>query len=141
MKRFLFPVALLGASVVLTTSTASAATLNGITPVSPKKNQSVKVGKSPTFSMKVRGEGTVWVHVCKSAKKKVDGTICSTTNIGQARKSSGSTFKYKPKFFDFPTFWLNTPGTYYWQAHRINCEGDTSDCRQEGPTVKFRVRR
>ena len=51
----------------------------------------------------------------------------------------GSRFKYRPKFFDFPGFWLNTPGTYYWQAHRISCENGTHDCRIEGPIVEFKV--
>ena len=58
--------------------------------------------------------------------------------IDQAKKKNGR-FKLKAQFFDFPAFWLNTPGTYYWQAHRISCEGDINDCRQEGPTVKFKV--
>ena len=48
-------------------------------------------------------------------------------------------FKLKAPFFDFPEFWLNSPGTYYWQAHRIDCDATISDCRQEGPTVKFKV--
>ena len=67
-------------------------------------------------------------------------TCSATASIGQAHRSGGL-FVFKPKFFDFPTFWLNTPGTYYWQAHRIACDdGGTSDCRQEGPVVRFRVR-
>ena len=124
---------LLGAS-----ATALAATKNGITPVAPKAGATVAEGRSPTFRMKVQGPGTVWVHVCKSARKKADGTICSTSSIGQARKSGGE-FRYKPKFFDYDSFWLNTPGTYYWQAHRIDCSGGTEDCRQEGPVVRFKV--
>ena len=37
--------------------------------------------------------------------------------------------------------WLNSPGTYYWQAYRIECivGSDLSDCRQEGPIVKVKV--
>jgi hypothetical protein len=119
---------------------ASAATKNGITPQSPKAGATVPAGKSPTFKMKVSGAGQVWVHVCKSAKKDSEGVICHEESIGQAKKKGG-VFQYKPKFFDFDAFWLNSPGTYYWQAHRIQCEdGDTSDCRQEGPIVKFKVR-
>ena len=48
--------------------------------------------------------------------------------------------KYKARFFDFPEFWLNSPCTYYWQAHRISCENGIDDCRLEGQTVKFKVR-
>jgi hypothetical protein len=117
---------------------ASAATANGITPVSPKSGASVPVGKSPTFTMRVAGAGQVWVHVCKSSKKDSEGVICHTESIGRAKKKGGA-YQYKPKFFNFPAFWLNSPGTYYWQAHRIDCSGGTDDCRQEGPTVKFKV--
>ena len=118
---------------------AGAATKHGITPVAPKAGKSVPAGTSPKIKMRVRGAGQVWVHVCASATKDADGVICSTASIGQAKKS-GSLFVYTPMFFDFPEFWLNTPGTYHWQAHRIACEGgDTSDCKQEGPVVKFKV--
>ena len=117
---------------------ASAATKNGITPLAPKAGTSVPAGKSPTFRMRVKGPGQVWVHVCKSKARDSDGVICTDESIGRARKRDG-VFRYKPKFFDFPAFWLNSPGTYYWQAHRIACEGNINDCRQEGPTVKFKV--
>ena len=120
-------------------SAAVAATKHGITPLAPKAGASVPAGKSPTFKMRVRGKGPVYVNVCKARKKDSDGKICPTESIGKAKKK-GSSFRYRPKFFDFPEFWLNSPGTYYWQAYRIACEGgNLSDCYQEGPIVKFRV--
>jgi hypothetical protein len=119
-------------------SAASAATKHGITPLAPKAGTSVPAGKSPTFKSRVKGKGTVWVHVCKSKKKSKDGRICHKAEIGRAHKKGGS-FQYKPHFFDFPTFWLNQPGTYYWQAYRISCESDLSDCYQEGPITRFKV--
>ncbi len=124
---------------------ASAATKNGITPLAPKAGTTVPTGKSPTFRMRVKGPGSVWVHVCKSKKKAPDGRICVKKNtfkgdsIGRAKKKSGRKFQYKPKFFDYPAFWLNSPGTYYWQAFRISCNASASDCHQEGPIVKFKV--
>ena len=109
---------------------------SGITPLSPKSGATVPAGKSPTFKMRVKGAGQVWVHVCKSKKKARDGRICHKAEIGQARKR-GRIYRFKPKFFDFPAFWLNTPGTYYWQGFRIACEaGNLSDCYQEGPIVR-----
>jgi hypothetical protein len=111
---------------------------SGITPVSPKSGATVPAGTTPTFKMRVKGAGQVWVHVCKSKKKNGDGVICSDESIGRATKK-GSVHQYKVKFFNFPEFWLNTPGTYYWQAHRIQCEGNIDDCLQEGPIVKFKV--
>ncbi len=127
----------LATGVILATA-GPALAAGGITPVSPKSGATVPSGKSPTFKMKVKGAGQVWVHVCKSKKKDADGVICSDESIGRAKKK-GSTYQYKPKFFNFPEFWLNSPGTYYWQAHRIQCEGNINDCLQEGPIVKFKV--
>lgn len=122
----------------LLAGTALAAEKHGITPLAPKPGAAVKEGRSPTFRMRVEGPGTVWVHVCRKAKRRPDGTICSDEAIGQARKSGGE-FRYRPKFYDYDSFWLNSPGTYYWQAHRIDCAGGTEDCKQEGPVVRFRV--
>src|SRR3954447_2403316 len=109
---------------------------SGITPLAPKRGATVPAGESPAFKLRVKGAGQVWVRVCKSKKKNADGVICSEGPPGRAKKK-GSVFQYKPKFFDFPGFWLNRPGTYYWQAHRIRCEGNLDDCLQEGPIVKF----
>lgn len=127
----------LAAGLLLTTASPAVAA-SGITVVSPKNGATVPAGESPTFKMRVKGAGQVWVHVCKSKKKNADGVICSEESIGRAKKKGG-TYQYKPKFFDFPEFWLNSPGTYYWQAHRIHCEGNIDDCLQEGPIVKFKV--
>ena len=117
---------------------APAFAANGITVVSPKSGAKVKTGTRPTFKVKVSGQGTVWVHVCKSKKKDSDGVICSDELIHQMKKK-GSTASLKAPFFDFPDFWLNSPGTYYWQAYRISCENGTSDCKQEGAVTKFKV--
>jgi hypothetical protein len=132
-------IALVVAGLLALPSAAAAATKHGITPRAPKAGSSVPAGKSPTFKMRVKGKGVVYVHVCKSKKKDKYGRICHKADIGRAHKKAGS-FRFKPTFFDFPAFWLNTPATYYWQAYRIACEGgDLNDCYQEGPIVKFKV--
>jgi hypothetical protein len=130
---------LVTAGLLAVPTAASAATKNGITPTSPKAGKTIPVGERPTMKGRVRGPGQVYVHVCKSKRKDADGVICSKEAIKRAKKRSGK-FSVKLPFFDFPEFWLNSPGTYYWQAHRIACEGgDISDCRQEGPIVRIRV--
>jgi|SRR4051794_15810382 hypothetical protein len=129
--------AVLGAGALLAGASPAFAA-SGITPLSPKSGSTVPAGQSPTFKMRVKGAGQVWVHVCKSKKKNADGVICSDESIGRATKKGG-VFQYKPKFFDYDEFWLNSPGTYYWQAHRIQCESGIDDCLQEGPIVKFKV--
>lgn len=117
---------------------AHAATLHGITPLAPEAGATVPAGQSPTFEMRVKGPGEVFVHVCTSEEQDSDGVICSESQIGPAKKS-GSTYSFKPEFFDFPEFWLNTPGTYYWQAYRISCDAGIDDCKQEGPIITFKV--
>ena len=120
---------------------AAAATKNGITPVAPKAGSTVKLGTAPTFKMRVRGKGSVWVHVCKSPKRsKKEGVICGKEVILKAKRKKGNLFQVKATFFDFPEFWLNRAGTYYWQSFRIFCNpGNTKDCKQEGPVVRFKV--
>jgi hypothetical protein len=119
---------------------AAAATKNGIKPLAPKAGTSVPAGKAVTFRMKVNDPGAgVFVHVCKSKKKDKEGMICRKATILQAKKRKGA-FQAKQKFYDFPAFWLNNRGTYYWQAYRIDCSGGSSDCKQEGPVVRFKVK-
>src|SRR3954449_13505462 len=117
---------------------APAFAANGITVVSPKSGAKVKTGTRPTFKIKVSGDGTVFMHVCKSKKKDSEGVICDTELIHQMKKKGG-TASLKAPYFDYPEFWLNSPGTYYWQAYRISCENGTDDCKQEGPITKFKV--
>jgi hypothetical protein len=134
--RRLIPAALLAALALLAPTALGA---GGITPIAPKKGDTVTVGKRPTIKLRVVGKGQVWVHVCKSRSKDELGLICNTESIGRAHRKTGNRFTYRPKFFDYPEFWLNSPGTYYWQAHRISCENGIEDCRIEGPVVKFKV--
>jgi hypothetical protein len=119
---------------------AAAATKNGITPLAPKAGTSVPAGKAATFRMRVSDPGAgVFMHVCKSNKRDKQGMICKKATILQAKKRKG-VFVAKQTFFDFPAFWLNNPGTYYWQAYRIECHSGSSDCKQEGPVVRFKVK-
>jgi hypothetical protein len=118
---------------------ALAATKHGVTPLSPKPNASIAAGSKVTFKARAKGGGTVWLHVCKSKRRRADGTICSSSHIRQMRKKDG-VYRTTPTRYTFPSYWLNTPGSYYWQVHRIKCEGSTSDCRQEGPVLKLRIR-
>src|SRR5262245_57741273 len=128
--RRLLPAAAMAAAALLA---APALGAGGITPIAPQKGDTIPAGKPPTFKLRVQGKGQVWGQVCKSKRRDDDGLICSDESIGRARRVKGARFKYRPKFFDYPAFWLNSPGTYYWQAHRISCENGIQDCRIEGP--------
>ena len=112
----------------------------GITPVSPKRGDTIPAGQGAKFKLDYRGKGPIYVHVCKSPRKNGDGLICDDESIGRARKKTSTRAAYRARFFDFPEFWLNNPGTYYWQASAINCINGTRDCEQEGPVVRFKVK-
>jgi hypothetical protein len=140
VTRLLLPAAALAALLffLALAGSASAATKNGITPLAPKGGTSVPAGKALTFRMRVNGPGSVFVHVCKNKRKNREGVICrKVTIVGPAKKRRG-VHEVKQRFFDFPEFWLNTPGRYFWQAYRIDCSG--SDCKKEGPVTRIRVR-
>jgi hypothetical protein len=125
------------ALLALAAAPARAATKHGITPISPAAGDEVPKGEAPTFRARVRGGGQVWVRVCSSARKDRDGVICDRLALGRATRRNGGVYAFKPRFRDFPGFWLNRPGTYHWQAYRLACV--KSDCRAEGPIVRFRV--
>jgi hypothetical protein len=118
---------------------ALAATRHGVTPLAPKPGAKVERGSRPTFRGRAVGAGSVWVYVSRSRKTGRDGLIRHEAMIGRARRK-GRGFTARARYFDYPRFWLNSPGTYYWQAHRVNCGEDGGDCYQEGPIVRFRVR-
>ena len=134
--RRLVAAALLAATALLAPAALGA---GGITPIFPKRGDTIPVGERPTFKLRYQGSGPIYVHVCKSPRKDNLGVICSKESIGKARKKTSTRAVYRPKFFDYPEFWLNSPGVYYWQAHRISCENGIDDCRIEGPVVKFNV--
>jgi len=124
-------------------ATAEAKSKHGVTALAPKAGAVVKVGQPPRFKARVRGPGTVYFHVCKSKRRNKDGKLCNNADIDRGKKGRrtrrGRMYTFKPEDFTFPTYWVNTPRVYYWQAYRINCTRDF-DCIQEGPVIKFRVR-
>jgi hypothetical protein len=115
-----------------------AVTRNGVTPIAPKPGAKVASGSQPTFRGRATGAGSVWVYVSKSRKTGKNGLIRHEAMIQRAQRD-GRSFAVKARFFNYPRFWLNSPGTYYWQAHRVNCSQDGGDCYQEGPVIRFRV--
>jgi hypothetical protein len=108
---------------------------SGIHPISPRE-EAVPRGEAPTFRMRVNGKGAVYVRVCRSARR-TNRAICDDEALGRAQRRAGGIATFRPKLYDFPEYFANRAGRYYWQAVRIACQG--SDCRQEGPVVRFTV--
>jgi hypothetical protein len=109
-------------------------------PLAPKNKASLPAGKTPLFKVRSTGDGTVWIHVSKSARKGDDGVIGSDALIAQAHKKRGI-FQLRPKFYNYPGFWANTKRKWYWQSYRIACgeEESESDCKVEGPVRTFKL--
>ena len=108
-------------------------------PLSPKNKASLPAGKTPTFTVRSTGKGTVWLHISKSPKRNGEGVIKSEALITQMHKKRGSTFSVKPKYYNYPGFWAATKRKWYWQSYRIACGEETksSDCKIEGPVRTF----
>ena len=129
--------------LVLAFTAVAGSQISRPSPISPKNRASLPAGKTPTFKFRSSGGGTHWVHVSKSAKRNAEGVIGYDATIGRARKVSGTTWTYKPKYYNFPAFWANQRGkTFFWQAFRIKCgeETNSNDCKVEGPVRRFRLR-
>lgn len=118
----------------LLAAAAGAETRNGVTPLEPDRGAEVREDAPITFRVRARGGGRVFVHVCRSRERVVDGVICKRQLIRELRRVEG-TRRYR---WTEPAFAL-APGRYFWQAYRIRCEGPDEDCRQEGPIFRLRV--
>lgn len=142
MRRLILLTLILCAAMA---TVAVAKTKHGITPKTPKAGAVVPAGSGLFFTGKVKGKGTMFVRVSKKKKRYRDGVIGKGVDITSAKRNrKKGTFLAIAEKFTFPTYYLNTPGTYYWQAYKIDCirtnRGDRLDCLQEGPVQKFIVR-
>jgi hypothetical protein len=79
----------------------------------------------------------VWLRVSRSPQTGPDGTLDGDAGSVQLRPDPGD-----PTVFTLTSTsanaWTTTPGTYYWQAHRIDSTGD-QDGRVVGPVMSFTV--
>ena len=127
------------AQLLVTAALALPSSFGGITPLTPKEGAKVPEGTQPVFTGKAKGPGSVWIHVSTSNKVGRAGVIRDDALLERAHRKRDA-FRLKAPFFDFPEFWLNTPGRYFWQAYRIVPPCDTNaQCYRPGPIVRFKV--
>jgi hypothetical protein len=101
--------------------------------LTPPAGASFTAGTHIVFTIRadqLSGTGYLWLHVSPSpVVRNACGTIGSETEIEAFGPTADPTvFEAKPTFFDYPGFWMNTPGTYYWQAYRISYQGGADGC-------------
>jgi hypothetical protein len=133
----------LSVALVASSATAAGAEFRRPVPASPKQRATVPKRTPITFKVRdsfIPGPGrTVWVIVSDSKHVRKDGTLKKHLDFGRAKRvrRGSKTFRYVAKFFDFPAFYMNRPGRYYWQPYRIDCR--RRDCRVEGRIRTFYI--
>lgn len=110
--------------------------------LTPATGTTFKAGTSIVFHIRAdaSGVGSLWLYVSKSATiANTCGTIGFDVEIEPFKATSDpAVFEARPRFFDYPGFWMNTPGTYYWQAHLTSYQGGADGCL-ETETRSFRI--
>jgi hypothetical protein len=147
-KRSTFLV-LLVACLTFSLVGAAAASAAGPKLTGPKRGAVLALGSQPTFKAS---------DSSRNAKKyRVYMTISTSKKLGQrthdlrrpkingdqigtftSMKRKGSRFSYKAEKYSFPTWYMNRPGKYYWQAFRIDCR--VKGCHVHSKTSSFIVR-
>jgi hypothetical protein len=145
----IFAIAVFAAAASSISVALAAQATHGVRSLAPKDDAVVPLGTTPTFKVRVKGKGVVYFRICQSKKRDNEGQACSKDpdDIDRGKKGAktrrGRLYTFTPEKFTFPEYYLNRPGTYYWQAYRIFCiriPGRRAlDCIQEGPIRKFQV--
>ncbi len=79
----------------------------------------------------------LWLHVSRSPQVAEGGVIGLDAEIESLTQTADPTiWSAAPSYDSNATFWMNTPGTYYWQPYRISYFGDP-DGSVEGPIRSF----
>lgn len=102
------------------------------TVLAPADGATVQAGTTPAFRVQTgEGDQYLWVHFSASPNPVAAcGTIGSDNGLLQLQPTMADPAVYEgtPAASDLYTFWLNRPGTYYWQAYRIHNGGGADGC-------------
>jgi hypothetical protein len=74
----------------------------------------------------------VWVEVSRSSALDADGTLSDDRVIDSDHTDGGETVRLTGG-------WTRRPGTYYWQASRIDCSGTLADCEIESEVRRLEI--
>ena len=112
----------------------------GPQPVDPADGAVLPTGSRLSFRASTLLGGSdqyLWVHVSRSGQRDSTGRIGDDVEIEGLRPSADPNVWFgDPAYFTHSTFWMNVPGTYFWQPYRISSFGDP-DGYVEGPTRTF----
>lgn len=97
----------------------------------PPAGKAFKAKTQISFTIRSHaGDEYLWLYVSRSPKVvKACGTIAHEVSIWDFVPTSDPTvYIAKPNYYSYDSFWMNTPGTYYWQAYRIEHGGGADGC-------------
>lgn len=115
----------------------------GPTPTAPADKAVLLSGPQAAFTATgLPSDEHLWLHVSKSPATTERGNLLDDDADIEKMLPSGTagTFSARIPYYRFPTFWMNAPGTYYWQVFRISSFGDP-DGYVEGPVRSVVIRR
>jgi hypothetical protein len=108
----------------------------------PSNGKALKRGVAFTFKANFDGgsDTSVFLRVSKSKKVGDDGVLADDQTYMRQMKGSGSLKLKTERFPALPSYWLNKPGKYYWQAYAIDCSAGLDDCNVESEIRSFRIK-
>ncbi len=116
--------------------------------LAPGNGKVIAKGSDPVFkvhdSSSAAAQHKVWITISKTKARDKTGQLKYKSGSGggdfsDMKKVKGGGWTYKPHKYDFPGWYLATPGKYYWQAFEINCEASTT-CHIYSSIRTFTVR-
>jgi hypothetical protein len=116
----------------------------GVKLLDPDPGQTFPVMTQIRFSAAFRGPGQRYMRICSRNRRDGNGKLCSDIltepMIKGKRRGKSRVWYAVPKLLpSLPSYYQNTPGTYYWQASRIACNR-FNDCVQESKVRSFKIR-
>lgn len=144
MRLGRFALTLTCAALVLaaTAASAPAGDLDPPQQLQPASGQSFAAGTQVSFTVRTfLDDRYLWLYVSRSpAVVNACGTIAHEVSIWDfVATAYPAVYEAKPTYYSFDSFWMNTPGTYYWQAYRIK-SGSGADGCIESPVRSFTIK-
>lgn len=109
----------------------------------------VSRGGNVTFQVDGAGSSRVFLVVAKAKDRDrlenvTSDSIRRLPFVREMQSRGGGRYAYKvtgSSYKAYEDFWLNNPGTYAWNAVRVDCDaaGGTTDCNLEGTPRTFPV--
>jgi hypothetical protein len=142
--QILSPRSLTISVLALTLSLAAPGIANAAAPklLKPKAGAPLTAGSEPTFKVRdgsaAAQQYKIYITIGTSKKRTKNGDL-KRTSIGTfaSTKRKGTVFSYTPEDYSFDTWFMNRPGTYYWQAFHIDCA--VKGCHVHSKIRSFKV--